>query len=210
MSRQVFVVDDHPVVGEGVRIMLDGTTLNVMEGAVDAKSAFEFLAENRPDVVLLDVRLNGEDGLKTLAKIQELYPDLPVVLYSAYDNPTYLARGVALGASGFVLKSAPRERLIEALQTVAEGNPAWTRDELRCVTGPMSIDRGNPELEVPLTHRESEVMRQMAHGLTNKEIAKVLCISYETVKEHVQHILRKLGVKDRTQAAVWAVKRKFV
>ena len=210
MSKQVLIVDDHFVIREGVRAMLAGTDLVIANEASNATEAFKVLEVTTPDVVLLDVRMEGTDGLKTLIRLQEKYPNLPVVLYSAHDNPTYLARSLALGAKGFVLKMAPRERLVEALQTAAAGEAAWTRDELRRVTGPMFADRSGQEMDVPLTHRESEVMRQMAHGLTNKEIAKMLSISYETVKEHVQHILRKLGVKDRTQAAVWAVKRKIV
>lgn len=210
MSKQVLIVDDHSVICAGVRAMLAGTDLVISSEASSAEEAYKMIAESKPHVVLMDVRLEGVDGLKALVRLQEEHPELPVVLYSSHDNPTYLARSVALGAKGFVLKSAPRERLVEALQTAASGEDAWTREELRRVTGPMLSDRDSQEIEIPLTHRESEVMRQMAHGLTNKEIAKMLSISYETVKEHVQHILRKLGVKDRTQAAVWAVKKKFV
>lgn len=210
MNKRVFVVDDHPVVREGLKSLLVGTMLSITDEAANAKDAVSQLDESLPDVVLLDIRLPDSDGLKFLVQLQSRFPELPIVLYSAYDNITYVARGVALGAKGYVLKSAPRERLIEALETAASGEPAWTKEELRRVTGPMSIGHNEYGIDVPLTHRESEVMRQMAHGLTNKEIATVLSISYETVKEHVQHILRKLGVRDRTQAAVWAVKRNFV
>jgi len=115
-----------------------------------------------------------------------------------------------LGAAGFVMKSAPREKLLEAIRKAAAGDSAWTREELRRVTGALAAPRLTGDIEVPLTQRESEVLRQMALGLTNKEIAKMLGISYETVKEHVQHILRKIGVTDRTQAAVWAVRKNLV
>ena len=90
------------------------------------------------------------------------------------------------------------------------GEAAWTREELRRVTGALATPRIVSDVEVPLTQRESEVLRQLANGLTNKEIALALGISYETVKEHVQHILRKIGVSDRTQAAVWAVRKGLV
>jgi DNA-binding NarL/FixJ family response regulator len=137
-------------------------------------------------------------------------PELPVILFSTYDNPTYVARAVALGAAGYVLKSDSRERLIEAIQAATRGEAAWTREELRRVTGALATPRVVSDVEVPLTQRESEVLRQLANGLTNKEIALALGISYETVKEHVQHILRKIGVSDRTQAAVWAVRKGLV
>jgi DNA-binding NarL/FixJ family response regulator len=115
-----------------------------------------------------------------------------------------------LGASGYLLKGCTREQLIKAIHTAASGESAWTRDELRRVTGALATPRLAADVEVPLTQRESEVLRQLAYGLTNKEIAQALHISYETVKEHVQHILRKIGVSDRTQAAVWAVRKGLV
>jgi DNA-binding NarL/FixJ family response regulator len=117
---------------------------------------------------------------------------------------------VALGANGFLLKGSSRDQLLAAIRKVASGEDAWTRDELRRVTGALATPRLASDVEAPLTQRESEVLRQLAFGLTNKEIAQALGISYETVKEHVQHILRKIGVTDRTQAAVWAVRKGLV
>ncbi len=152
----------------------------------------------------------GGDGLNVLGRIKLDSPNTPVLLFSSYDNPTYVARAVALGASGFILKSEPGEKLIAAIQAAAEGKSSWSRDELRRVTGALATPRVVLDVEVPLTQRESEVLKQLVNGLTNKEIAQALDISYETVKEHVQHILRKIGVTDRTQAAVWAVRNNLV
>ncbi|MCS7471290.1 MULTISPECIES: response regulator transcription factor [Pirellulaceae] len=210
MSKNLLVVDDHLVIRMGLKAMLEGTDLVVAEEACNAAEALAAVERSVPDCVLMDIRMDGGDGLNTLGRLKLDHPDLPIVLYSAYDNPTYIARAVALGAAGYVLKSAPRDRLIDALNTAASGESAWTREELRRVTGALATPRLSQELDVPLTHRESEVLRQMAQGLTNKEIAKMLGISYETVKEHVQHILRKIGVTDRTQAAVWAVRKNLV
>ena len=210
MTTKLLVVDDHEVIRLGLRMMLENTDLEVAAEATSAAEALASVEKSVPDVVLLDIRMEGGDGLNTLGRLKLDHADLPVVLFSAYDNPTYIARAVALGAAGYVLKSAPRERLIEALQTAAAGESAWTREELRRVTGALATPRLSQDIEVPLTQRESEVLRQMAQGLTNKEIAKMLEISYETVKEHVQHILRKIGVTDRTQAAVWAVRKNLV
>jgi DNA-binding NarL/FixJ family response regulator len=97
--------------------------------------------------------------------------------------------------------------LVDAVVKAAAGDNTWTRDNLRRVTGALATPRLNIDSEVPLTRRESEVLKLLASGATNKEIARGLNISYETVKEHVQHILRKIGVSDRTQAAVWAVRK---
>jgi len=210
MSIRVFVVDDHEVVRLGLASIFKGTSIEICGESASAADLAENVAKLKPDVLLLDIRMEGGDGLNTLGRIKLDHPELPVILYSAYDNPTYVARAVALGAAGYVLKDAPSDKLVSAITIVAGGGSAWTRDELRRVTGALATPRLTADVEVPLTQRESEVLRQMALGLTNKEIAKALSISYETVKEHVQHILRKVGVTDRTQAAVWAVRKKLV
>jgi len=210
MTKELLIVDDHEIIRMGLRLMLEGTDLKVTAEATTAAEALASIETSLPDVVLMDIRMEGGDGLNALGRMKLDYPDLPIVLFSAYDNPTYIARAVALGGAGYVLKSATRERLIEALEIAVTGESAWTREELRRVTGALATPRLSQDIEVPLTQRESEVLRQMALGLTNKEIAKMLGISYETVKEHVQHILRKIGVSDRTQAAVWAVRKNLV
>jgi DNA-binding NarL/FixJ family response regulator len=145
-----------------------------------------------------------------LSKLKDDKPNLPILMFSAYDNPTYMARSVALGASGYVLKTASRQQLLDAVRRTAEGEMIWRRQDLRRFASALASPRMPANVEVPLTHRESEVLHQLAFGLTNKEIAQALSISYETVKEHVQHILRKIGVTDRTQAAVWAVRNGIV
>jgi DNA-binding NarL/FixJ family response regulator len=158
----------------------------------------------------MDIRMPEGDGLNALGRIKLDRPNMPVLILSTYDNPTYVARAVALGANGFILKGTTKEKLLEGIRAAAQGQNVWTRDELRRVTGALATPRLAADVEVPLTQRESEVLRQLAFGLTNKEIALALHISYETVKEHVQHILRKIGVSDRTQAAVWAVRKGLV
>jgi DNA-binding NarL/FixJ family response regulator len=158
----------------------------------------------------LDIRMPDGDGLTALGRIRLDKPNLPILILSTFDNPTYIARAVALGANGYLLKGCTRDELLIALRVAAAGENTWTREELRRVTGALATPRLAADVEVPLTQRESEVLRQLAYGLTNKEIANALSISYETVKEHVQHILRKIGVSDRTQAAVWAVRKELV
>jgi DNA-binding NarL/FixJ family response regulator len=137
-------------------------------------------------------------------------PDLPILILSAFDNPAYVARAFALGAGGYLLKGCSRDELLDAIRKAAVGENVFSRDELRRVAGAMATPRLVADVEVPLTQREAEVLRQMANGLTNKEIAQSLHISYETVKEHIQHVLGKIGLTDRTQAAVWAVRKGLV
>jgi len=207
---KLLIADDHEVVRTGLKSLLAGTEVKVVAEVATGSEAVKYALENDPDVVLLDIRMPDGDGLTALGRIKLDKPDMPILILSTFDNPTYIARAVALGASGFLLKGCTRDELLSAIRTAAAGESAWTRDELRRVTGALATPRLAADVEVPLTQRESEVLRQLAYGLTNKEIAQALHISYETVKEHVQHILRKIGVSDRTQAAVWAVRKELV
>jgi len=212
MSSKInlLVADDHEVVRCGLKNLLAGTEIEIVAEAATGAAAVKYALENDPDVALLDIRMPDGDGLTALGRIKLDKPDMPILILSTFDNPTYVARAVALGAAGYVLKGCTRDHLIHCIRTAAAGESAWTRDELRRVTGALATPRLASDIEVPLTQRESEVLRQLAYGLTNKEIAGALHISYETVKEHVQHILRKIGVSDRTQAAVWAVRKELV
>ena len=207
---KILIADDHEVVRSGLKSLLAGTDVEVIGEVSTGEAAVKYTLENNPDVVLMDIRMPEGDGLTALGRIKLDKPDMPILMLSTFDNPTYIARSVALGASGYLLKGCTREQLVKAIHTAASGESAWTRDELRRVTGALATPRLAADVEVPLTQRESEVLRQLAYGLTNKEIAQALHISYETVKEHVQHILRKIGVSDRTQAAVWAVRKQLV
>jgi DNA-binding NarL/FixJ family response regulator len=210
MSIKLLIADDHEVVRSGLKSLVAGTDIKVIAEAATGEAAIRLAMKHEPDVVLLDIRMPEGDGLNALGRIKLERPNMPVLILSTYDNPTYVARAVALGASGYLLKGTSRDKLLEAIRMAAQGQTAWTRDELRRVTGALATPRLAADVEVPLTQRESEVLRQLAYGLTNKEIALALHISYETVKEHVQHILRKIGVSDRTQAAVWAVRKGLV
>jgi DNA-binding NarL/FixJ family response regulator len=210
MPISLLIVDDHEVVRAGLKSLLQGTDIRIVAEADNAASAMKLAAKHKPHLVLLDVRMPDTDGLACLARMKLDLPNIPVVMFSGFDNPTYIARSVALGAAGYLNKSASKKEIIDAIHMAAKGESIWTRDELRRVTGALATPRVGAEVDVPLTKRENEVLKQLAFGLTNKEIAQALGISYETVKEHVQHILRKIGVSDRTQAAVWAVRKGLV
>jgi len=211
LSVRVLIADDHEVVRTGIKSILStDPEIDVVGEATTGEQAVAMAVELNPDVVLLDIRMPGNDGLNALGRIKLDRPQMPIVVLSTYDNPTYVARAVALGANGYLMKTATQTEVVDAVKRVSSGENIWTREELRRVTGALATPRLSDDIEVPLTKRESDVLRQLAHGLTNKEIAQALGISYETVKEHVQHILRKVGVADRTQAAVWAVREGLV
>ena len=210
MAIRLLIADDHEVVRTGLRTLLEGTGIQIVAEATNGEETVQKALEHNPDVALIDIRMTEGDGLAALGRIKLERPKMPVLILSTFDNPTYVARAVALGACGYLLKGATRDQIVSAIRKAAAGESAWTREQLRRVTGALSTPRVAGDVEVTLTQREAEVLRQVAFGLTNKEIAKSLSISYETVKEHVQHILRKIGVSDRTQAAVWAVRKGLV
>jgi DNA-binding NarL/FixJ family response regulator len=210
MSISILVADDHEVVRTGVASMLAGSEIDIIAEAHNGTDAVSKAKEHKPDVVLLDIRMPESDGLSALDEIHRDLPDTPVVMLSTYDNPTYVARSVALGATDYVLKGSSRKQLIEAIRGAATGNAPVEGGELSRISSTMQKKKEASDDTVPLTNREMQVLRHVALGLSNKEIARSLTISIETVKEHVQNILRKIDVSDRTQAAVWAVRRGLV
>ncbi|MAT71699.1 MAG: DNA-binding response regulator [Planctomycetaceae bacterium] len=207
MPTGLLIVDDH----ELIRLALSSLfatepDIEVVAQAADGAEALAVARRMPLDLVLMDVRMPRLDGLACLATLRSEFPDLPVILLSAYENPTYQARAVALGAAGYLDKALPAADIVAAVRSVAAGESLWSTETLRKVSGSMAAGRLPVDMDVPLTRREFDVLVQLANGLSNKEIAQALSISYETVKEHVQHILRKTGLADRTQVAVWAVR----
>jgi DNA-binding NarL/FixJ family response regulator len=193
----------------GIKAMLAKEDMKVVAEASSGPDAVKIALKKKLDVVLMDVRMPGGDGLNALGRIRLETEDLPIIMYSGYDNPTYVARAVALGANGYVFKSAKRKELISAIKKAVAGEVVWTRNELRRIAGALATPRLGVDIDVSLTQREVEVVKYLVDGLRNKEIGDEMDISYETIKEHVQHILRKVGVTDRTQAAVWALRNKL-
>ncbi len=210
MSIKVLVADDHEVVRHGVASLLNGSEIKIVAEAASGDEALQLARKHRPQVVLLDIRMPKSDGLATLEQLRAEMPETKVVILSTYDNPTYVARAVALGASDYVLKGSTRAELITAITAAAKGESPSRVGEMRRVSTAMATRQATGDVDVPLTNRETQVLRHMALGLSNKEIGRSLSISIETVKEHVQNILRKIAVSDRTQAAVWAVRKGLV
>jgi DNA-binding NarL/FixJ family response regulator len=210
MSIKVFVADDHEVIRRGLASLFAGTDIKIVGEAATAEETVKQAVKAKPDVVLLDIRMGDSDGLDALEKLRKQLPHAKVIILSAYDNPTYVARAVALGAVDYVLKGASRQELIGAIHAATGEEGPTKGGELRRVASVMGPGPGTRLDDVPLTQREMQVLRHIALGLSNKEIGKSLSISVETVKEHVQNILRKIAVNDRTQAAVWAVRKGLV
>jgi DNA-binding NarL/FixJ family response regulator len=212
MTVRLLIADDHEVVRQGLASLLADTDVQIVAEASRPGEAIDMARQHKPDVALLDIRMmeGGDDGLTALETIHKDVPDTRVVMLSAFDNPTYIARAHALGAADYLLKGCTRDQLLSTIHAVAGQNGASAHGELSKVAGTMATRKKSEDDEASLTQRETQVLRHLALGLSNKEIAKSLAISVETVKEHVQHVLRKIGVNDRTQAAVWAVRKQIV
>jgi DNA-binding NarL/FixJ family response regulator len=211
---RVVLADDQDLVRAGLDMMLAGLDdIRVVGHAKDGLEAVEVVAEQRPDVVLMDVRMPGVDGIEATRRIRAAAEDeLPrVVILTTFDLDEYVFAAFRAGASGFLLKDAPRERILEAVRGAAEGDalvaPSVTRRLIEHFVQPRRTTATNgtavPGLD-ELTPREAEVLELIGRGLSNRELADRLVVSEKTVKTHVGRILAKLGLRDRVQAVILA------
>jgi DNA-binding NarL/FixJ family response regulator len=211
MSIRVVVADDHEVVRRGIAAMLAVEDIEIVGEASTGAEAVTSTQALQPDIVLMDIRMPEGDGTESARAIREKCPDVKVIMFSGYDNPTYVARSATAGAVDYVLKGLSRGYLLAAIRrAVAEEGPTpdGLMHRIKHIMGSRRDRLERPNFN--LTHREYQVLRHIALGLSNREISESLSISVETVKEHVQNILRKVNASDRTQAAVWAVKEKLL
>ena len=221
----VVVADDHPLFRSALTSMLSGySEFEVVGEVVDGREALKLCRKLRPDLVLMDVRMPRMDGLAATRAIKQEFPDTAVLMLTSYEDPDYLFEAIKAGAAGYILKlTSPRE-IIEAIRRVLSDESPMSQElsalllrrlvaerlesppEGVPTSGSSSEERpASPPLAVLLAPREEEVLRLVAWGQTNREIARNLFISTSTVKKHVRRIMDKLGVSDRTQAAVRAV-----
>ena len=201
---RVLVVDDHPMVRAGLRSMLDGDEIEVVAEAASGAEAAERAAALVPGLVLLDVELPDMDGVEALTLIKARAPRAAVLMVSMHDDPVMVRRAVEAGAAGYVLKGISRRELLAAVRAVRNGGSVLDPSLLRALATPAAPASGAGDA---LTRVELETLALLAAGLTNREIAERTRWSVGTVKKHVQRILEKLDVSDRTQAAVVAVRQ---
>ena len=198
------IVDDHEVVREGLRLALSRSPqVRVVGEAGDGESAVALVERRRPDVVLMDIRMPGMDGLDATRMIMEREPQTAVIIFTAYSERALLARGLESGARGYLLKEAAHDTLLRAIEKVATGesfvDPALMPSVLA------AKDR-----EELLTAREREILKLLADGMSNSDVAAKLFISQETVKSHVRHILTKLEADTRTHAVAIALRESMI
>jgi DNA-binding NarL/FixJ family response regulator len=205
---RVLIADDQAMVRAGLRMILESEPdIEVTDEAGDGQQALGLVARERPDVILMDIRMPVMDGLEATARLTSEHPESRVIVLTTFDVDDYVYGALRAGASGFLLKDAPADDLIAAIRVVAAGDallaPAVTRRVIEHFTRNARPERQAAGL-ADLTEREIEVLRLVARGLSNTEIAGCLYLSEATVKTHVSHILLKLGIRDRVQAVVAA------
>jgi DNA-binding NarL/FixJ family response regulator len=197
------IVDDHEVVREGLRLSLSRSPhIRVVGEAHDGATAVALTERRKPDVVIMDVRMPGMDGLEATKQISEQTPDSAVLIFTAYSERSLLSRGLESGAKGYILKEAPHETLLRAIEKIAGGE---TYVDPALMPAFFTKDR-----EDMLTTREREILKLLADGMSNSDVAGKLYISQETVKSHVRHILTKLEADTRTHAVAIALREAII
>jgi len=202
----VLIVDDHQIVREGLATLLaDEPDISVLGAAEDGARALELCAALRPDVVLMDLVMRGMDGIETTRLVRQADERVQVIVLSSYVDDQRVGEAIRAGAIGYLLKNSEPGDVIQAIKAAAAGqvqlSPEAATRLMRGVTPAQPADGGEP-----LTERETDVLRLLARGLANKEIARELRIGEKTVKTHVSNVLAKLGVQSRTQAALQATR----
>lgn len=204
---RVLVTDDHPVVRDGLRAMLDEPGINVVGEAATGQQAVDRVGPLNADVVLMDVRMPDMDGLTATKLVKQQHPGVAVIVITSFESKDYLRQAVEAGAAGYLLKGMKRNLLVESIRVVRDGGSIFDPAMLASLL--QGVARSEPGLEGTLdrlTERELRVLQLVAGGHTNREIADELGYSVGTIKNAVQRVIEKLEVSDRTQAAVLAVR----
>lgn len=208
---RVMIVDDHNLVREGLRAMFDSTReIEVVAEAGSGEEAVDMVERFQPDVVLMDISMPGMNGIQATRILREKRPEVKVVILTMLDQEGYVYEAVKAGATGYMLKNTSSEELAQAIKTVHDGkallHPEATAQLLK-EFATMAENRGS---DYGLSDREMEVLQLLSEGKTNKQIAKDLWISEQTVKTHVAHIFEKLGTSDRTETVAMALRSGLV
>ena len=212
---RVLITDDHFIVREGLRLILEtAVNIEVIGEATDGAAAIQFVAEHKPDVVLMDMRMPGMDGLTAIEHLQRDYLDVAVVILTTFNEDELMLRGLQAGARGFLLKDTPRDTLLDTIQAAAKAETLLQPDIMNRLLAHTQAKTTNvgektavPSDPILLTDREVEVLQAVASGETNKGIALQLGISARTVKAHLTSVYNKLGVDSRAAAIAIAAQK---
>lgn len=209
---KLLIIDDHPFFRQGVKFYLSSLKdFGLTEECSSGEAALAFVSSSVPDVILMDLKMTGMDGIATTEALLSINPNLRILILTSYGSENQIREAINAGAAGYCLKDAPPEELVTAIKAVAEGGTYLGRGiPLKALSPNISTEHNDnifsDRLIADLTQREIDVLKLLAVGLGNKDIAKKLIVSEKTVKTHVANILHKLDVKTRTQAALLANK----
>jgi len=222
VAIKILIVDDHPMVREGLAAMLSSNKeIDVTGSCGSSEEAIEMAAAQEPDIILMDIKMNGSNGIETTRHILYNNAHIKVIILTVFEDTESIRLSLQAGATGYILKHISREKLIESIKRVYEGETVIDQsifhhivnDYTRLTKKYAEIKKDQPVEETPqesrdieLTPREREILHQLVKGLTNKEISAATNLSVDTVKTHLRHIYRKLGVKNRSQAISEAIK----
>ncbi|MEU6860311.1 response regulator transcription factor [Glycomyces sp. NPDC046736] len=208
----VLIADDDPIVRTGLRTLLSAQP--GVEPVAEASNGAEVLTlvrRSRPDVVLMDVRMPGMDGIEATRRLRETVPEPPkVIVITTFENDEYVYGALRAGANGFLLKRSDISRIADAIRVVAQGDALLFPEAIRSLATTLAHPPGNAHGPIALTPREAEVLRLIAQGLSNRDIATRLYLGLETVKTHVRSILTKLNAGNRTEAVIMAYESGFI
>ncbi len=209
-SIHVLIADDHAVVREGLRTLINiEPDMEVIGEAADGCAAVQQALELNPDVILLDMVMPRQNGLEAIAAIKEKQPDAKILVLTSFADDDKVFPAIKAGALGYLLKNSSPQRLLRAIRDVYQGEPSMSPDVAKKLMLEMQRPAELPPTAEPLTEREVDVLRLIAQGLTNQEIAAKLVIGEGTVRTHVSNILTKLHLANRTQAALYALREGF-
>lgn len=209
-KTRILIADDHPLVREALgRVFSEQKDMEVVGEAADGEEAVELATRLKPDVLVMDIMMPKIDGLEASRRIKQLVPSVAILILTAYDDDSYVLGLLEAGAAGYLMKSARGQDLVEAVRSIRSGesvlHPRIIEKLLRrAVTGSVKVEQ--KKLVEPLTPREREMLRLVASGMSNKEIADKLCLSLRTVKAHLSNIFNKMNVASRSEALVTALK----
>lgn len=208
---RIMITDDHAMIREGLKNLLElDEDIRVVEEASNGEECILKLRENIPDVLLLDINMPVMNGLEVLERIKELHLKVKVLVLTVHNEVEYLLRAVDLGINGYLLKDSDFDDLRKAIFSVSRGE-TYIQESLMPLLESKMTQRSDEEKKIEdLTLREMEVLKLLASGMYNKEIAETLSISERTVKNHVSNIFKKIDVNDRTQAAVFAIRNHLI
>jgi len=211
VSISIYLIDDHTVLRQAVRVMLEAEEgLTVVGEAGDAESGVREVAQLRPDVAIVDLKLPGTSGLGAIRQLTAESPETAVIAFTMYGNPAYVYEATHAGASAYVLKSASKDELLKAVRAVHGGAGFLQAEITKPLLQRLALESRTGAGRNPPSARELQVLELVGEGKSNKEIAAQLAISDETVKTHLRHLFEKLGVSDRAQAVAIALRQQLI